>query len=189
MFLAGTLSNVFPQQIKCSSENSMFVLLNFTCHAPGTWSLSIHCFSPSLYLRQTFLFAQVNPLPTTIRDPAFIWGNYSTYSMCPWVCVCVCDLRCGRSTRAAHGSDRSAIDFSFSSGNLIKESTSSGTAGHSAVVLLAGPGSLLLNTLEENKNVYLLENTTFKIKHTREINGWEIKYLMYAAVSHPVVCP
>lgn len=124
----------------------------------------------------------------TIRDPSFIWGNYSTYVYLS-VCVCVWDLRCGRSTRAAHGSDRSAIDFSFSSGNLIKESTSSGTAGYSAVVLLAGPGSLLLNTLEENKNVYLLENNTFKIKHAREINGWEIKYLMYAAVSHPVVCP
>lgn len=50
--------------------------------------------------------------------------------------VC-CYLRCGRSTRAAQGSERSVMDWFCSSGNWISDSTSSGTAGCSDVELLA----------------------------------------------------
>lgn len=76
-----------------------------------------------------------------------------------YVCVRVCYLRCGRSTRAAQGSDRSVMDWSCSSGNLISDSTSSGTAGCSDV--------LLLNTLQEERektSLSYLEFTGLKKK-------------------------
>lgn len=60
-----------------------------------------------------------------------------------------CYLRCGRITMAAQGRDRSVMDTFCSSGSWISDSTSSGTAGCSVVLLVW----LLLNTLWEEGNI------------------------------------
>lgn len=60
----------------------------------------------------------------------------------------VCYLRCGRSTKELHSSDRS-VNFVSSWGIGTRDSTSSGTLGWSEVL----PGSLWLKVLQEKKHI------------------------------------
>lgn len=128
------------------------------------WPVNLAVVFPQPLFGADLYLLMLTTLTAVIRDPAFIWLSAFIWGNTVRMCVCVCYLRCGRSTRATHGCDRSAMDFSSSSGNLIRDSTSSGTAGCSD----AWPGALLVKTLlEKKKHVNLLENNTFKFKHTR----------------------
>lgn len=92
------------------------------------------------------------------------------------LCVHVCYLRCGRSTAAVHGSDRSEMDLS-SSGSLMRDNTTSGTVGCFDVLVLLG--SLLGNTLREEKH------TSSSQTHKEELTDENKQFV----VANPVVCP
>lgn len=89
----------------------------------------------------------------------------------------MCNLRCGRSTKELHSSDRS-LNFVSSSGFGTRDRTCSGTPGWSEVLL----GSLSLKVLQDNKK---------KKKKTFHGTREEIKEekLRFFLVSDPVVCP